>query len=335
MPRDTHQKRETLQRRLKSLKMRLKGTHGIIVLDKPAGLTSRRAAEKVRMALGAVKAGHTGTLDPLATGVLVVCLGRATLLSSYLAGEKKQYLATAVLGITTDSYDIEGVVVREEGAEAITREQVASALKEFSGSIIQTPPPFSAVKHRGKPLYHYARKGEAVEAEARPVSIFSISLESMTRFGNRTLVDLQVTCGPGTYVRSLVNDLGRILGCGACLVSLRRTRSGAFGLAESVKLYELVRRAPVKRRELVVTMERATDWMPTAVVGNEGESRVRCGRPLTLSDLARTFEVGADPFRVVNNDGELLAIYVNRGGPGDAPILGSPARVIRPAGRAE
>jgi len=197
--------------------------NGVIVIDKPAGRTSRAVVEEVKRALGIKKAGHTGTLDPLATGVLPVCINEATKLVQFLALDSKDYRATLLLGVRTDTLDTEGkVITREE--PSVTRKQVEEALQSLTGRREQTPPLYSAVKFRGRPLYHWTRRGIAVEQLPREVEVFSIRLEEF----RLPEVDFTVSCSKGTYIRSLCAEAGERLGCGGCMSALRRTRSGFF-----------------------------------------------------------------------------------------------------------
>ena len=197
--------------------------NGVIVIDKPAGWTSRAVVEEVRRALGIKKAGHTGTLDPLATGVLLVCINEATKLVQFLALDTKDYRATLLLGVRTDTLDTEGkVITREE--PSVTRQQVEEALQSLTGRRKQSPPLYSAVKFRGRPLYHWTRRGIAVEQLPREVEVFSIRFEEF----RLPEVDFTVSCSKGTYIRSLCAEVGEILGCGGCMSALRRTRNGFF-----------------------------------------------------------------------------------------------------------
>jgi tRNA pseudouridine55 synthase len=197
--------------------------NGVIVIDKPAGRTSRAVVEEVRRALGIKKAGHTGTLDPLATGVLPVCINEATKLVQFLALDTKDYRATLLLGVRTDTLDTEGeVITREE--PRVTREQVEKALYGLTGRRKQSPPLYSAVKFRGRPLYDWTRRGIAVEQLPRDVEVFSIRIEEF----RLPEVVFTVSCSKGTYIRSLCAEVGETLGCGGCMSALRRTRSGCF-----------------------------------------------------------------------------------------------------------
>lgn len=191
---------------------------GILLLDKPAGISSNQALQRVRHLFRAEKGGHTGSLDPLATGLLPVCFGEATKIAGYLLGNGKAYETTANLGVTTDTDDADGQVLRERPIPDLTREQVEFLLRPLVGRIRQRPPIYSALKQGGEPLYAKARRGEAIEVPERDVDVQSIELLGL----EPTRLRLRITCGSGTYVRSLVRDLGEALGCGAHVASLRR-----------------------------------------------------------------------------------------------------------------
>lgn len=205
--------------------------NGIVVIDKPAGPTSRDVVEDARRTLGVRKAGHTGTLDPLATGVLPVCLGEATKLVQFLALDDKEYRATLLLGVRTDTLDTEGVVLSREEPR-VTREEIERALNSLKGKREQIPPRYSAVKVRGRALYDWTRRGADVEAPAREVEIYDIRIDEI-RFSEVTFT---VSCSKGVYIRSLCAEAGDILGCGGCLSALRRTRSGDFHEESAVTL---------------------------------------------------------------------------------------------------
>lgn len=209
---------------------------GIIVLDKPRGFTSNAALQKVRWLLNAEKAGHTGSLDPLATGVLPLCFGEATKFSQYLLDADKGYETLVQLGVTTTTGDAEGEVV-ERREVTVGRPELEAALEKFRGEIKQIPPMYSALKRDGQPLYKLARAGEVVEREARSVTISRLELLSF----EGTQARLAVACSKGTYVRTLVEDIGQLLGCGAHVAELRRTQAGPFRLEQAVSLDELIR----------------------------------------------------------------------------------------------
>lgn len=196
---------------------------GVIIIDKPAGKTSHDVVSDVKKILGVRKAGHTGTLDPMVTGVLPVCLNEATKLASLLAGESKEYRATMLLGVKTDTLDIEGKIISQSD-DFVSAEKIREVVFMMTGEIKQVPPAYSAVKYGGKPLYKYARNGIFLNMEPRNVTIYSIVIEDISF----PRVTFRVVCSKGTYIRTLCSDIGDMLGVGACLQSLRRLKSGIF-----------------------------------------------------------------------------------------------------------
>lgn len=209
---------------------------GIILLDKPRGFTSNAALQKVRWLLNAEKAGHTGSLDPLATGVLPLCFGEATKFSQYLLEADKGYETVAQFGVKTTTADAEGDVVERKPVD-VSLQQIEALLPQFRGDLQQVPPMYSALKRDGQPLYKLARAGEVVEREPRSVTIARLDLLSFEADRAR----LAVSCSKGTYIRTLVEDLGQALGCGAHVAELRRTQAGPFDLTQTVSLEELER----------------------------------------------------------------------------------------------
>lgn len=207
---------------------------GLLCVDKPAGQTSHDIVNVIRRLSGIRRVGHSGTLDPLATGLMLLCLGRATRLLEYLVGQSKTYLATVLLGQETDTFDAEGRVVAERPVQ-VSPEHLSAALDNYRGTINQLAPLYSAVKVDGQPLYRRARRGEAVARPARTVTIHELELLSR----HESLLELRITCSSGTYVRSLAHDLGQSLGCGAHLAGLRRTAIGSFTLEDAVPLTAL------------------------------------------------------------------------------------------------
>ena len=204
---------------------------GVVIIDKPAGKTSHDVVSEVKKILGVKKAGHTGTLDPMVTGVLPVCLNEATKLAGFLTGEDKEYLATMLLGVKTDTLDIEGKIISQSD-NFVTEEEIRAAIAQMVGTIKQVPPAYSAVKYCGKPLYKWARKGVLLEMEPREVKIHSIVIEDISF----PRVTFRVVCSKGTYIRTLCSDVGDLLGPGACLYSLRRLRNGYFSEEMGVSL---------------------------------------------------------------------------------------------------
>jgi tRNA pseudouridine55 synthase len=205
---------------------------GILNINKPLGKTSFSIVAVVRRLTGERRVGHAGTLDPAATGVLPVCLGRGTRVIEFLVDATKAYRAQIELGLATDTYDATGEVTDKGDPSGVTREQLESALDSFRGSIQQTPPMYSALKHRGRPLYELARAGISIERESRPVEIHRLELVDW----QPPVVTIEVVCGKGTYIRSLAHDLGQILGCGASLKSLVRLRCGIFDIKDAVSV---------------------------------------------------------------------------------------------------
>ncbi|MNZ48120.1 tRNA pseudouridine synthase B [compost metagenome] len=208
-----------------------RAVNGVLILDKPRGMSSNQALQKVRWLINAEKAGHTGSLDPLATGVLPLCFGEATKFSQYLLDADKGYETVMQLGLTTTTGDAEGEVV-EQREVTVGREQLEAVLPRFRGDIEQVPPMYSALKKDGQPLYKLARAGEVVEREARSVTIARLDLLAF----EAPCATLAVACSKGTYVRTLVEDIGQALGCGAHVAALRRTQAGPFGLAQAISL---------------------------------------------------------------------------------------------------
>jgi tRNA pseudouridine55 synthase len=213
---------------------------GVVLLDKPQGMTSNAALQKVRRLFGAQKAGHTGSLDPLATGVLPVCLGEATKFSRYLLDADKGYVTTAKLGDIRTTSDSEGETVLLRDVPDYQQEQIEGVLTQFRGPVSQVPTMYSALKYQGRPLYEYARQGITVERPARPITIYELSLLDQ----RKDELDLRVACSKGTYIRTLVEDIGQALGCGAHVSMLRRFQAGFFSLQDTVTLDQLEGLAP-------------------------------------------------------------------------------------------
>ncbi|WP_336982907.1 MULTISPECIES: tRNA pseudouridine(55) synthase TruB [unclassified Cedecea] len=221
--------------------------HGVLLLDKPQGLSSNDALQKVKRLYNANRAGHTGALDPLATGMLPICLGEATKFSQYLLDSDKRYRVIAKLGQRTDTSDADGIVVQERPVNFST-EQLAAALESFRGDTEQVPSMYSALKHQGKPLYEYARAGIEVEREARPITVYELLF--IRHEGDE--LELEVHCSKGTYIRTIVDDLGEKLGCGAHVIFLRRLAVSKYPIERMVtleQLNELVEQAHRQGRE--------------------------------------------------------------------------------------
>jgi tRNA pseudouridine55 synthase len=212
-----------------------RAVHGILLLDKPLGISSNAALQVVKRLYAAEKAGHTGNLDPLATGMLPVCLGEATKISAFLLDADKHYRTRCLLGVETDSGDSEGKVTLTRPVPALQQREIETALQRFRGEIDQIPPMYSALKHQGQPLYRLARQGQTIERPSRRVTIRRLELLAL----EAPCLELDVECSKGTYIRSLVEDIGRELGCGAHVVELRRIASAPFGRMPMYSLSQL------------------------------------------------------------------------------------------------
>jgi tRNA pseudouridine55 synthase len=276
---------------------------GLVVVDKPAGWTSFDVVAKVRRLAGTKKVGHAGTLDPMATGVLVVGLDKATRLLGHLALTSKVYRATVRLGLTTNTDDAEGEPLVTVDAAAVDEDAVRAALPAFRGAIVQVPPQVSAIKVDGKRSYARARAGETVEHAARPVTVSRLDLERMHRATAATLdLELEIACSSGTYIRSIARDLGAALAVGGHLTALRRTGVGSFGLDQARTLEQLG-----ERLDVVPLADAVAAGFPRLDVGAEDAWRVGHGIRLPASGL------GEGPIGVFGPDGEVLALAQDRG----------------------
>lgn len=240
---------------------------GVLLVDKPAGPTSQTVVTVVRKSLGSDKAGHTGTLDPFATGLMLVCLGRATKVAGYLTGEDKSYEATLALGLATDTDDSTGKEIARADASALTRDALEAALGAFRGPLSQVPPDYSAVQKDGKRMYDLARKGEAVEIEPRDVTVHALAVASFEP-GAIAVARLSMRVSKGTYIRSIARDLGKALGVGGHLTALRRTSSGAFSVTDAIAM-DAVRADPAAAKARLLPLEKVPLPMPDLVVPAE------------------------------------------------------------------
>ena len=253
----------------------------MLLLNKPAGLSSNAALQKVKRLYNAAKAGHSGTLDPFATGRSPVCFGQATKFAGYALHGDKTYRAVLKLGVTTTTGDTEGAIT-ETRPVAVSREAVEAILPRFRGTIRQTPPMHSALKHQGKPLYEYARAGIVVERKAREITIFRLRAESL----EKDLLSIDVHCSGGTYIRTLAEDMGKALGCGAHLIALERTASGLFSLTQTVSLEALESLREEARLELLLTPDALVAHLPSLNVDAEAAHKCSQGKHIhTSADL--------------------------------------------------
>jgi tRNA pseudouridine55 synthase len=254
--------------------------NGVINIDKPAGMTSHDVVYKIRRLAGQKRVGHAGTLDPDATGVLLICLGYATRLSDLLADQGKTYDAVLRLGVTTSTEDASGDVLAELDPSQINRDDLAAVVPQFVGSIAQIPPMVSAVHHHGKRLYEIARQGLIVEREARPVEIHSIELLEFTP-GPLCTAKLHVACGKGTYIRTLCADIGGSLGVGGHMGELRRTSVGQFDITTAVSLEDLT---TTNVETFVIPAADAISFLPMKMLTSVEEEDVRHGKQITSTE---------------------------------------------------
>jgi tRNA pseudouridine55 synthase len=272
---------------------------GVLVIDKPIGMTSHDVVQIIRRGTGIRRAGHTGTLDPRASGVLVVLIGPAVRLSEYVSASDKRYQATIRLGSSTDTYDAEGVVTSSGSIENITEDQFVDTLQTFIGEIEQVPPPYSAVKVQGRKAYEMAREGEEVELAPRKIQVYSLDLLEWD--SPEAVVD--VFCSSGTYVRSLANDLGAALGCGAHLVGLRRTKSGRFTLRDAVPLRRLQESFTAGNwyKYLIPAAEALGDW-PSVELDADQVELIRHGHRVPAGPDSEDWARG------ISEQGDLVAL---------------------------
>jgi tRNA pseudouridine55 synthase len=278
--------------------------NGILILNKPGGWTSFDVVAKVRRLTGVRRVGHTGTLDPMATGVLVICLGQATRVSEYMVGYDKTYRAMIELGVETDTYDAQGEVTARSPV-GVSEAALREALKTFTGDIRQIPPMFSAIKHEGKKLYNLARKGVEVEREARAVKIYSIEVIAF----KSPILTIEVRCSSGTYIRSLAHDLGSALGCGAHLSALTRTAVGPFSLSQA---------ATIETLEAVAASGTWTAWLlptdvalksfPAVTLSEDEKTRARHGMSVTPATGTASRASHTDLVRAYDPAGQMIGL---------------------------
>jgi tRNA pseudouridine55 synthase len=302
---------------------------GILNVDKPLGWTSHDVVALIRRLSGQRQVGHAGTLDPLATGVLLVALGAATRLTDALMHSRKCYLARVRLGIQTTTDDAEGQVVLTRPTDGLTRERVVAALAGLRGDVRQVPPAYAAIKQGGVPVYKLARQGKAAELPARAVRIDGLALLPAEGRAEADVLDILIWCSAGTYIRALARDLGEALGCGGHLRALRRLSSGAFGVEGAVGVTALRRLAAEGRlHERLHPMDDAVASWPALVVDDASAAAVQHGRAIAASRAPR--DLGADEARIYARDGRLLALARY-----DAHCQAwQPWKVLAPAGQA-
>ena len=279
--------------------------HGLLNLNKPGGPTSMDMVRRIKRLTGVRKTGHGGTLDPIASGVLPICLGQATRLMSYLVDSTKVYEARLRLGVATDTLDSTGAVTETADPSGVTREVFERAMGEFRGPLLQVPPMYSALKKGGERLYELARAGVDVVREPRPVEVMRLELKEWAP----PEATIEVECGRGLYVRSLAHDLGQALGCGAHLTGLVRLRTGPFSLEDAVTLEQLEEAATAERwQALLSPLDSVVQHLPAAVVSPTVASSVRQGRRVALGMWGGAGALPESACRLYTTDGRLVAL---------------------------
>lgn len=303
--------------------------NGIVALDKPSGMSSARLTAKVKRLLGVKKAGHTGTLDPFATGLMLLCLGKATKLARFFLNSIKTYEGVIRLGIETDTQDLTGLITASCNVDNVSKVDVYSAFEKFKGTIRQNPPIFSALKHEGTPLYKLARRGKPVQKPARIVHIYDLDILDLCL----PEIRFRVTCSGGTYIRALSADIGKELGCGGHLKALRRTKIHGFKIEEAVSLSDIEKIAEleyINARQAIcsflIPMAQALKHMPEYRVNDNLAKKILNGIPISFEDLNEMAENNYCPavndsgtensieqyIKITDNRGDLLAVLSHK-----------------------
>lgn len=279
---------------------------GILIIDKPADITSARVVALLKKLTGAKKAGHTGTLDPFATGVLLCCLNEATKISRFFLGGDKKYQAKLHLGVSTDTQDFTGKILATSNDLDFSREDIISAFNKYEGTFEQVPPVYSALKHKGVPLYKLARKGRPVEKPARKVDIYYLKILEI----NLPEIFFEVSCSGGTYIRTLCADIGKDLGCGGHLKELRRIESCGFSISGASTIAELEKLAlsgNIKSR--VIKMADALKNIPGFIADEILIEKISRGKTITGEDIKSDLMTGLNDFiKIVNKENELISV---------------------------
>ena len=307
-----------------------RGIDGLLIVDKPEGMTSLDVVRKIKHRLGVKKAGHIGTLDPFATGVLPIVINQGTKLVPFLEEDPKEYEVTLKLGEETDTDDYTGQVVLKKDWEGVEPEKIQSLIRTFMGRIRQTPPMFSAVKVHGRPLYRLARKGVEVERKEREVEIYKIQTEEI----ELPLVHFRVSCSKGTYIRTLGREIGRKIGCGAHLLGLRRIQSGLFTIDRAIS-WEEIRNLPTPDAlsPWLISLEAALPSLPEVIGDEELVKKVRFGREMMVRDLSAkdlpAFKKG-EWLKMSSPEEGLVAILKSEVKRADIPWINPGAVALRP-----
>lgn len=271
---------------------------GVLLLDKPLGFSSNQALQKVKWLFQAAKAGHTGTLDPLATGVLPICLGEATKFAQYLTDADKTYIARVQFGVTTTTGDAEGKVLARKPV-TFNQAQLLAVLQQFEGVIEQVPPMYSALKHEGKALYTYAREGVEIERQPRSVHIREITLKTYAE----GIAEIGVTCSKGTYIRTLAEDIGHALSCGAHLLALRRIATASYDIAQTISLEALEQLNTEQRDQQLLPVDSAIEAIPKIILNADAAYYLMQGQPVWQSG-----KIPVGDLRLYNDQQQFLGL---------------------------
>ncbi len=299
---------------------------GVLNLNKPAGMTSHDVVDRIRKTAKMKRVGHTGTLDPMATGVLPLCLGKATRIAEFLMAQDKEYTVEMQLGIITDSQDITGSIITENPLPSLMETEITAVFEKFMGEQFQIPPMVSAKHHKGKRLYELARQGVEVKRDPCKIFIYDLSLLEL----RIPYIRFRVACSKGTYIRTLCHDLGEALNCGAAMSKLVRIRCGSFHIDNAVTLESLHTREDIEA--LLCGMNDALVNLPSVMVGSEGKASVHCGRSLSGGLITRRLGnfASGDLVRVNSRDGALIGVGEALMGSDQLDALAGNLRVIRP-----
>jgi tRNA pseudouridine55 synthase len=261
-----------------------RNVHGIMLLDKRLGVSSNRALQEVRLLFNANKAGHTGSLDPLATGLLPLCFGEATKVSALMLDDNKRYQVLVQLGVITDTGDTEGVVIETRPVPDLSIETIQDCLQQFTGEIDQIPPMYSALKHNGKKLYELAREGKTIERKARKIKIFELKLltDSQTLASKPDQLMLEVLCSKGTYIRSLAEDIGHTLGCGGTVKALRRMEAGQFSVEHAKTIEQLTSMSEPDLFQSLIAVDKPLAALPSVQLSDEQATAIKYGQSINF-----------------------------------------------------
>jgi tRNA pseudouridine55 synthase len=267
-----------------------RNVHGILLLDKRLGVSSNKALQEVRRLFNANKAGHTGSLDPLATGLLPLCFGEATKVSALMLDDNKRYQVVVQLGVMTDTGDAEGVVIETKSVTDLSIEEIQACLQKFTGEIEQVPPMYSALKHNGRKLYELAREGKIIERKARSIKIYELTLlnyfDAESETPNQLMLD--VYCSKGTYIRSLAEDIGHMLGCGGTVKVLRRLEAGQFSIKEAKSIEQLMEMSEADLFSSLINVDKPLESMPDIHLCDLQATAIKFGQAISLLPSSRT-----------------------------------------------